>query len=148
MPAASRWPDCQRACHPTCAVCFYDAAERESTTVAKTSSDYYEDGTCVNKVRLVRMQDLICDGGSREETELDMQLATCPRRETSRAALLGVVLSFTCCYARFQHAALQFVVQLTSKVSTRKPRPATRAPYAAIGASPADRCLLPLARQF
>ena len=42
---------------------IHDAAERESTTVAQTSSDYYEDGTCV-KVRLVRMQDLICDGGS------------------------------------------------------------------------------------
>jgi hypothetical protein len=26
MPAASRWPDCQGARHPTCAVCFYDAA--------------------------------------------------------------------------------------------------------------------------
>ena len=64
---------------------IHDAAERESTTVAKTSSDYYEDGTCV-KVRLVRMQDLICDGGSGQETELDMQLATCPHRETSRAA--------------------------------------------------------------
>jgi hypothetical protein len=67
MPAASRWPDCQGARHPTCEVCFYDAAERESNTVAKTLSDYYEDGTCV-KVRLVR----ICDGGSREVTELDM----------------------------------------------------------------------------
>ena len=60
MPAASRWPDCQGARRPTCAVCFYDAAERESTTVAKTSSGYYEDGTCV-KVRLVHTQDLICD---------------------------------------------------------------------------------------
>jgi hypothetical protein len=53
-------------CAPTssnvCSV-IHDAAERESTMVAKTSSDYYEDGTCV-KVRLVRMQDLICDGGS------------------------------------------------------------------------------------
>ena len=50
-----------------CAVCFYNAAERESNMVAKTSSDYYEDSTCV-KVRVVRMQDLIYDGGSREDT--------------------------------------------------------------------------------
>jgi hypothetical protein len=128
-------------------VCFYNTAERESNTVAKTSSDYYEDGTCV-KVRLVRMQDLICDGGSREETELDMQLATCPRRETSRAARLGVVLSLAFRSARFQHAALQFVVRLTSKMTARKPRPATRAPYAAVDTSPAGRCLSPLARQF
>jgi hypothetical protein len=70
-------------------------------------------------VRLVRMQDLICDGGSREETELDMQLATCPRQETSRAARLGVALSFAWCSARFQHAASQFVVRLTSKMSAR-----------------------------
>jgi hypothetical protein len=147
MPAASRWPDCQGARHPTCAVCFYDAAERESNTVAKTSSDYYEDGTCL-KMRLVRMQDLICHGGSREEAELDMQLATCPRRETSRAARLGVVLSFACCSARFQHPASQFVVRRTSKKSARRPRPATRTPHAAICASPAGRYLLPLARQF
>jgi hypothetical protein len=100
---------------------IHDAAERDSNTVAKTSSDNYEDGICVN-VRLVRMQDLICDGGSREETELDMQLATCPRRETSRTARLGVVLSFACCSTRFQHAALQFVVRLTSNARTKSDR--------------------------
>jgi hypothetical protein len=44
-------------------IVIHDAAERESTTVAKTSSDYYEDGTCF-KVRLGRMQDLKCDEGS------------------------------------------------------------------------------------
>ena len=48
-------------------MCFYDATEHESYTVAKTSSDYYEDSTCV-KVRVVRTQDLICNGGSREDT--------------------------------------------------------------------------------
>jgi len=104
---------------------IHDAAERESTMVAKTSSDYYEDGTCV-KVRLVRMQDLICDGGSGQETELDMQLATWPHRETSRAACLGVVLSFAWCSTRFQHAALQFVVQLTSNVRTKTASRCTR----------------------
>lgn len=75
-------------CAPTSSnVCgvIYDAAERKSNTVAKTSSDYYEVGTC-GKVRLVRMQDLICNGGSGEETEQDMLLATCPSQKTSRAA--------------------------------------------------------------
>jgi hypothetical protein len=52
-----------RSTSPNVCSVNHDAAERESTTVAKTSSDYYEDGNCV-KVRLVRMQDLICDGGS------------------------------------------------------------------------------------
>jgi hypothetical protein len=104
---------------------IHDAAERESTTVAKTSSDYYEDGTCI-KVRLVRMQDFICDGGSGKETELDMQLATCPRRETSRAARLRIVLCFAWCSTRCQHAALQFAVQVTSNVRTKTASRCTR----------------------
>jgi hypothetical protein len=36
--------------------------QRESYAVAKIPSDYYEDGACV-KALLVRMQDLISDGG-------------------------------------------------------------------------------------
>ena len=48
-----------------------------------------------------------------------MQLATCPRRETSRAARLRIVLNFDWCSTRCQHAALQYVVQLTSNVRTK-----------------------------
>ena len=101
-------------------MCFYNATEHESYTVAKTLSDYYEDGAGV-KVRLVCMQDLIFDDGGREDMELDMQLAalstaTCPRRETSHAVRPAVVLGYACCAADVQNVRSKAAPSYTRSV--------------------------------